>query len=221
MTDRGEEMPDATNDKTTASGAKPAVSKPAPARPAIAKPAMGKPAASKPATSKPATAKPAPVKLAVATTGAAATTNAPAGLDQENPLHRKLRLRPDDAGVVIAPPEDDDNPLLPIPKSFLVLTRAVDLASHEGPFEYIHVFARNRADLVETFPLLCDKLGPGGSLWVSWMKQPSKRGGGSAQPGDLNENVIRRIGLTHGLVDVKVAALDRDWSALRLVHRKR
>jgi hypothetical protein len=37
---------------------------------------------------------------------------------------------------------------------------------------------------------------------------------------DLNENIIRRLALTHGLVDVKVAALDRDWSALRLVHRK-
>jgi len=52
------------------------------------------------------------------------------------------------------------------------------------------------------------------------MKTAAKRGGGG-QPGDLNENVIRRIGLTHGLVDMKVAALDRDWSALLLVHRKR
>jgi len=189
-------MPDATNDKTKSSAAKPAAEAAVESRTAAR---VGAPAS----------------------TGAPATTDAPAGPGEENPLHRKLRLRPEDAGVVIAPPEDDDNPLLPLPKSFLVVAQAGDLAAHKGQLDYIHVFARDRADLVETFPLLRDKLGPGGSLWISWMKQPSKRGGGGAQPGDLNENVIRRIGLTHGLVDVKVAALDRDWSALRLVHRKR
>jgi hypothetical protein len=164
-------------------------------------------------------------KPAAETSGAPVTSSAPAGtgtrsgVDQENPLHKKLRLRPEDAGVVIAPPEDDDNPLLPLPKSFLVLSQSGDLAAQEGPFDYMHVFARDRADLVETFSLLRDKLRPGGSLWISWMKTSAKHGGGG-QLGDLNENVIRRIGLTHGLVDLKVAALDRDWSALLLVHRK-
>jgi hypothetical protein len=49
------------------------------------------------------------------------------------------------------------------------------------------------------------------------MKQSSRSGN---LPGDLNENVVRRLALTHALVDVKVATLDRDWSALRLVRRK-
>ncbi len=119
--------------------------------------------------------------------------------------------------MIIAPPKDDDNPLLPLPAGFLVLDQAAGLASHEGRFDYIHVFARDRADLIESFTLLRDKLAPGGSLWVSWLKQ-SGRGAGRFD--DLNDNVIRRLGLTHSLVDVKVAALDKDWSALRLVHRK-
>ncbi len=137
----------------------------------------------------------------------------------DNPLHKKLRLRPGDSGLVIAPPKDDDNPLLPLPEGFAVLTGLSELASHEGQFDYLHVFARDKAELAETFGQLRDKLRPGGSLWISWIKVSGKHGGGQAI--DLNENVVRRLGLTHGLVDLKVAALDRDWSALQLVHRKR
>jgi len=36
---------------------------------------------------------------------------------------------------------------------------------------------------------------------------------------DLNENIVREIGLANGLVDVKVAAVDEDWSALKFVYR--
>lgn len=96
---------------------------------------------------------------------------------------------------------------------------AAELASREGQFDYLQIFARDKTALADSFGPLRDKLRPGGSLWVSWMKLSSKRG--ASQSIDLNENVIRRLALTHGLVDIKVAALDRDWSALLLVHRKR
>jgi hypothetical protein len=36
---------------------------------------------------------------------------------------------------------------------------------------------------------------------------------------DLSENVVREIGLRHGLVDVKVAAVDEVWSGLKFVRR--
>ena len=157
--------------------------------------------------------------LAAQPTATAVPSTVTPGGEEENPLHRKLRLRSEDTGVVIAPPRDDDNPLSPLPKNFLVLSQAAELGEHAGPFAYIQVFARDRADLVGSFSLLVEKLAPGGSLWVSWLKPSSKLKGGG-QPGDLNENVIRRIGLTHGLVDVNLAVLDRDWSALRLVRRK-
>ncbi len=137
----------------------------------------------------------------------------------ENPVHRKLGVRPGIVGLVIAPPEDDDNPLLPLPDSFLASADVEALSSLEEPVDYLHFFARNRADLARVVGQLRDKLAPGGSLWVSWIKQSSSRRG-EGLPGDLNENVIRRLALTSGLVDVKVAALDQDWSALKLVHRK-
>ena len=36
---------------------------------------------------------------------------------------------------------------------------------------------------------------------------------------DITDNVIRESALPIGLVDVKVAAIDEDWSGLRLVWR--
>lgn len=151
----------------------------------------------------------------------AAATSGPADTEStaDNPLHKKLGLRPGITGVVIAPPEDNDNPLLPLPEGVTVLAKIDELSALAGPYDYIQVFARDRGDLASSFPALREKLAPSGSLWISWMKQA----GGRRRAGmfsDLNENIIRRLALTHGLVDVKVAALDRDWSALRLAHRK-
>jgi hypothetical protein len=137
----------------------------------------------------------------------------------ENPLHKKLRLRAEDRGLVLAPPQDDDNPLLPLPESFTAVDALDQVDALEGAFDYIHVFARDKGDLAAALPALIERLAPGGALWVSWLKLSSKRG--ASQATDLNENVIRRMALTNGLVDVKVAALDRDWSALLLVRRKR
>jgi hypothetical protein len=54
-----------------------------------------------------------------------------------------------------------------------------------------------------------------GILWISWPKKSS------SLAGDLDENVVREIGLAGGLVDVKVCALDADWSGLKFVRRVR
>jgi hypothetical protein len=41
----------------------------------------------------------------------------------------------------------------------------------------------------------------------------------SGIPVDVNENDVRRIGLTAGLVDVKVCAVNEKWSGLKFVIR--
>jgi hypothetical protein len=38
-------------------------------------------------------------------------------------------------------------------------------------------------------------------------------------PTDLNQNLVRDIGLAAGLVDNKVCAIDETWSGLRFVRR--
>ena len=55
---------------------------------------------------------------------------------------------------------------------------------------------------------------PAGSLWIAW---PRKAAG---HVSDMTENLIRDAALKRGLVDVKVAAIDNDWSGLKLVWRK-
>ncbi len=51
-------------------------------------------------------------------------------------------------------------------------------------------------------------------IWIAWPKKAS----GVAT--ELNENIVREIGLAKGLVDVKVCAIDDIWSGLKLVIRK-
>jgi hypothetical protein len=60
---------------------------------------------------------------------------------------------------------------------------------------------------------LARRIYPAGALWVAW---PRRAGGHRS---DITDTVIRRHALPIGLVDVKVAALDDDWSGLRLVWR--
>jgi hypothetical protein len=134
-------------------------------------------------------------------------------------LYKKLGIRPQVAGLVVAPPPDDDNPLLPLPEGFTVVPTLDQLADATGPFDFVLVFARDRTGLASAFTALAEKVAPNGTLWVSWLKQSSDRRG-AALVGDINENLVRRLALTHAMVDVKVATLDRNWSALRLVRRK-
>jgi hypothetical protein len=53
-----------------------------------------------------------------------------------------------------------------------------------------------------------------GSLWLAW---PRRAGGHES---DITDNQVRASALPLGLVDVKVAALDDDWTSLKLVWRK-
>ena len=54
-----------------------------------------------------------------------------------------------------------------------------------------------------------------GMLWVCWPKKTS------AVDSDLDENIVRGMGLAAGLVDVKVCAVDGTWSGLKFVYRLR
>lgn len=83
-----------------------------------------------------------------------------------------------------------------------------DTTMHDT-YDFIHAFTRNRAELEQAFPRLKAALASNGALWISWLKGNT----------DLNENIVREIGLQNGLVDVKVIAVDKDWSGLKFVYR--
>jgi hypothetical protein len=79
--------------------------------------------------------------------------------------------------------------------------------------DFAMIFTKSRAELVKEFSSMAKLLAPAGMLWVSWPKKSS------GVPTDLNENVVREIGLDAGLVDVKVCAVTEVWSGLKFVRR--
>ena len=75
-------------------------------------------------------------------------------------------------------------------------------------------FVRSQADLARLHQRLVEALDATAGLWIVW---PRKAGG---HVSDVTEQSLRDRFLPTGLVDVKVAALDEDWSGLRFVWRK-
>jgi len=53
-----------------------------------------------------------------------------------------------------------------------------------------------------------------GGLWIAWRKKASGRAG------DVSFREVQRAGLSHGLVDFKIIAVDDTWSALRFAVRR-
>jgi len=84
----------------------------------------------------------------------------------------------------------------------------------ETPAALVIAFSRTPAILRECIPALAPVIFPDGALWIAW---PRRAGG---RESDIREQDIRDLALPLGLVDVKVAALDEDWSGLRLVWRR-
>jgi hypothetical protein len=76
------------------------------------------------------------------------------------------------------------------------------------------LFCKDSASLRRRLGAAGAAIHPDGALWVAW---PRKAAGHHS---DLDENGIRSACLPSGLVDVKVAALSEDWSALKVVWRK-
>lgn len=122
------------------------------------------------------------------------------------PLAKKLGIR---EGSRVA--------LLSAPGGFaktLELPSGVQVKSDaRGKHDVMVFFVTRKSELTRRFATLARALEPDGGLWIAWPKKAS----GVAT--DLSENPIRDVGITNGLVDNKVAAIDDTWSGLRFVYR--
>ena len=90
---------------------------------------------------------------------------------------------------------------------------ATDRAAAGEHADIVIAFVREAADLPTTLERLEPTIFPAGALWVAW---PRKAAGHLS---DLSDTVVRDAALARSLVDTKVAAIDEDWSGLRLVWR--
>ncbi|MCE2471924.1 MAG: DUF3052 domain-containing protein [Anaerolineae bacterium] len=81
-------------------------------------------------------------------------------------------------------------------------------------YDFVQAFYVWRADYEADFPRLKAAIRKSGMIWISWYKKAAK------MPTDISEDVVRDVALAGGLVDVKVAAIDAQWSGLKLVYRR-
>lgn len=122
-------------------------------------------------------------------------------------LIEKLGIKPGASLALLAAPDSYAATLGVLPSG------ARASASLDGRKDFIQFFTTSKAELDRKFPALMRHTVTNGAVWISWPKVASKL------PTDLNENVVREIGLRNGMVDVKVCAVDEIWSGLKFVYR--
>jgi hypothetical protein len=124
-------------------------------------------------------------------------------------LPQKLGLKATHRLQLRAAPRGFRALLAPLPAGVKVVSPGARAA------DCIILVATSAAALQRAFAPAAAALPPDGMLWIAWPKKAAK------VATDVTEQVVRRIGLGGGLVDVKVCAISDVWSGLKFVRRLR
>jgi hypothetical protein len=123
------------------------------------------------------------------------------------PLTKKLGIKPGARTWLMDAPAEVATELS------AALAGCENASEGRAPLDFAMVFTKSKADLTRDFRRIGKRLAPAGMMWVSWPKKSS------AVATDVDENIVRQIGLAAGLVDVKVCAVTEVWSGLKFVRR--
>ena len=123
------------------------------------------------------------------------------------PLVKKLGIKPGASAVVLREPKEFRKTLGKLPSGTKLETKV------SGGHDFVHLFSKSRAELEYEIPRLAKSIQSDGMIWISWPKQAAR------VATDVTEDVVRAIALKHDLVAVKVCAVDKVWSGLKLVIR--
>ena len=88
------------------------------------------------------------------------------------------------------------------------------LDGDDRDLDAVHLFLRGGDPIAARAAAAIARLRTGGMLWLSWAKKSSKLHAG------ITEDDLRTHVLPLGWVDVKVCAVDADWSGLKFLRRK-
>lgn len=124
------------------------------------------------------------------------------------PLPKKLGLKEGGTMVLLNPPTGIEEIMAPMPTGARL---SYKLAAKN---DLVVLFCPHVSALKKSLAQTSKKLQADGSLWISWPKKSSKLFV------DLTEDGIRAVALPTGLVDVKVCAINEEWSGLKLMVRK-
>ncbi len=124
-------------------------------------------------------------------------------------LYQKLGIESDHYAAVVNPPAN----------YFELLGGVIEQQKeleglHKGRFDVIHYFVDDKNKVNDAVMEAMFSITPWGMIWISWPKKSSNNKAG------FSEDIIRKVALKLGLVDVKVCSIDNTWTALKLVNRK-
>ena len=121
-------------------------------------------------------------------------------------LPKKLGIKPGTVVVLVRAPDTFEQTLGELPTNVTVRRR------NQGMRDLTLWFTRSRAELIAGISSMARRHETG-RLWILWPKRASPLAS------DHSESDVRRAGLTSGLVDYKICAVDRDWSGLLFAPR--
>jgi hypothetical protein len=131
------------------------------------------------------------------------------------PLAAKLGLKPVGRMVALDAPPAYAALLDPLPHGASLILGSWPDEALAASADIVHAFVTDRAALQNRAEALGRAPRIGAAVWISWPKKSSPL------YRDLTEDGVRELMLPTGWVDVKVAAVDRDWSALKFLRRRR
>jgi hypothetical protein len=121
------------------------------------------------------------------------------------PLLKKLGIKEDTKVLVINAPEGYFD--------WLEQDIRPQLAGKKNNADLVHLFVTSLKEFEKHMVDLKALYQSNTSLviWVSWYKKSA------GIPTDMTEDIIRNYALANGLVDIKVCAVNEQWSGLKLV----
>ena len=85
-----------------------------------------------------------------------------------------------------------------------------DQGKADDRVDVVLLFAMNRKELEQYFPIAKERMGDKGSLWVAYLKQTASKAT------DINRDSINAYAKENGITGVAMISIDGDWSALRM-----
>jgi hypothetical protein len=122
----------------------------------------------------------------------------------ENPLLKKMKLKPGQRAAIISAPDGYIEALQPLPAE-------VELAEQlAGTFDWVQLFVKTQAELEQAIPQIAAALKPSSMLWITFPKGTSKiqtdltrdKGWEALQPLELKW--------------ISLISVDETWSAFAL-----
>ncbi len=124
------------------------------------------------------------------------------------PLPQKLGIRAGHRVALDRAPAGFEATLGELPEGARLLP-----ASRGADFDVILLFVRDLETLQARLAPTIGKMAPSTALWICWPKKSSPLAT------DVDEAKVRERALAAGIVDIKVCAVDEDWSGHKFVFR--